>query len=250
MVHLKNVLLAMSCVQLHLTPVVISSRNIRIQNKVTTVKQSVQRPRSTQQTICKNECDGLRLRKPKKQFKAKDIPKKILSELSNAGAIVSKCPGEALYSIENIRFGDAAWNIFETFAESTPNRPVISVLSGPTQDVQNTSMPYPSNIIPAVVVEANSIRSHYAKLNVTAFAGGVVPAIPKPAWGPVLQVFNTTKVALSKLIERIQNPNHQEYPVLTALPPGSYICHVIYHWTNAAVLVAVFKPNQPPYVAE
>jgi hypothetical protein len=47
------------------------------------------------------------------------------------------CPGEALSwlcTVENIRFGDAAWNSFETFAESAPNNPVISVLFVSPQD--------------------------------------------------------------------------------------------------------------------
>jgi hypothetical protein len=240
---MKNVLLAVLWMQLNLIAGVISTRNIRIPKKLSSLpgKQSVQLLRSTQKKISRNETASLRLRRPK-QIKQKDISKYILSKLSENGSKVTKCPGEALYLVENMRFGDAAWNIFEHFAESAPNSPLISILYSLAPDVYNTSMAPPDSLMPAIVGEASSIRSHYAKLDVSAFAGGAVPAIPKPAAFPMLQLFNTTKLALSKLCERIQNPNHPDYPVLAALPPGSYMCTVTYHWTNAALLVAVHKP--------
>jgi hypothetical protein len=172
----------------------------------------------------------------------KSFPKKILSELSNAGANVTKCPGESLYMIDNMRFGDEAWKIFETFAESSPNNPLISILFGPSENVRNTSIIPSDNLSSEIVYEASSIRSHYAKLDLSAFAGGVVPAIPKPAAFSMLQSFDTAKLTLSKLFERIQTPNQPEYPVITALPSGAYICTVAYHWRNALLLIAVFKP--------
>jgi hypothetical protein len=243
MVHFKNVLLLVFWIQLNLIPVVISARNIRIQSKVTNMPGK----QNAVKAICKNLNASPPLRRPSKQVKpiiSKGIPKKVLSKLSIAGANVTKCPGEALYLIENIQFGDEAWKIFEAFAESAHNNPFISVLFGPTQDVRSTCIVPPDSLVPAIIVEASSIRSHYAELDVSAFAGGVVPAIPKPSAFPMLQRFNTTKLTLSKLFERIQNPNHPKYPVITALPPGSYICTVPYHWNNFVLLISVFKPAQ------
>jgi hypothetical protein len=238
---LRNVLLLVLCIMI---PAVISARCVRNQNKVTDLpgKQSSKRPRITRQSIGRNETASLRLRRPKTQTKQKHLSKQLLNRISECGANVTKCPGEGLYMIDNMRFGDKAWKIFEDFADSAPNTPLITILFGPPLEVRYTPMTPSDSLIPDIVIEASSIRSHYAKLDISAFAGGVVPAIPKPGRFPAVELFNTTKLALSKLCERIQNPNHPEYPVLAALPPGSYICTVTYFWTNAALLVEVHKP--------
>ncbi len=229
---------------IQLIPVVNSVRNIRVQNRFRNIP-GIKIVTFNLQAIGKNSNDCPPLRRSNKQLKqiiSKGFPKEILSKLSNAGANVSKVPGEALYVIDNMRFGDEAWKIFETYAESAPTKPLISILFGPTEAVRNTSVIPADNLVPAIIVEASSICGHYAALNVSALAGDGVPAIPKPAAFSMIQVFNTTDLTLSKLFERIQNPNHPEYPVITALPSGSYICTVAYDCQNAALMIAVFKP--------
>jgi hypothetical protein len=233
------VLLLGFCIEL--IPVVFPARNIRVQNKVPNVP-GIRRAASTRKAICKNLNNSPPLRGPNLQIKPKHIPKKVLLRLSEAGANVTKCPGEGLYVIENIHFGDEAWKVFEAFAESAPHDPLISIIFCPSENFCNTFMIPAKSLVPAIVREANSIRSHYANLDIGAFAGGGVPAIPKPSAFEGLQRFNTTKLTLSKLFERIQNPNHPEYPVITALPSGSFICSVFYHWTNALLIIEVFKP--------
>ena len=69
-----------------------------------------------------------------------------------------------------------------------------------------------------------------------------MPAIPGPIVFPQLERFQSPKLALSKFFQRIQNPNHAEYRILTALPPGSYICSIGHQWDNAALDITVFKP--------
>ena len=187
---------------------------------------------------------GQRQRPPQKQRKAAGISKNALSELSINGANVTKCPGEALYMIDNIRFGDAAWKIFEKFAESVADKPSIFVAFGPPPSIWNTSAIPPDSQVCDIVHEAKSIRSRYAKLDISAFAGVVVPAIPGPdsSTFSITEEFCTPTLALSKLFGRIQNPDQPEYPVLSSLPSGSYICTVVHMWKNASIAIQVFKP--------
>ena len=48
-------------------------------------------------------------------------------------------------------------------------------------------------------------------------------------------------IALSKLMERIQNPP-PNYPTLLGLRSGSYICTVTQHWANMLVEIVLMKP--------
>lgn len=179
--------------------------------------------------------------KPPKQRKPKGIPKKTLEELHKAGAIVTKCPGENLYQIE-MRFGDAAWEIFEAFAESAPDSPSVTVLYGPPEDVWNTTNAPPDSLMPEIVSEAESIKYQYCRLNVSALARGVVPSIDRSSSCQSRQWIPTPKLALSNMFKRIQVPDHPDYPVLTSLPSGSYICSILHIWKNAVILISVFKP--------
>ena len=176
-----------------------------------------------------------------KQRKPKGIPKKTLEELYKAGAIVTKCPQENLYQIE-MRFGDAARENFEAFAESAPDTPAVTILYGLPDDVWNTSKAPPDSLMPDIVSEAESIKFQYCKLNVSALAGGVPPLIRRGSSCSSKQWIPTPKLALSNMFKRIQVPDHPDYPVLTSLPSGSYICSVLHIWKNAAILIPVFKP--------
>ena len=228
-------------------PAARSVRNIRSIESFESASANnnpIRRNRTTACTTTSTGLEGPRLRGTKKPTKPKGIPKKILSELSKAGANVSKCPGEALYLIENIRFGDAAWKVFERFGETAPDKPTIGVTFCPTTEIK-CNFPCPlDSLMPWIEIEASSIRNHYSKLNASSFAGGVVPAIPGPEITafPVTQEFHTPTLALSKLFQRLQNPNHPEYPVLTAIPSGPYMCSVIHFWRNAGIIIYVFKP--------
>ena len=48
-------------------------------------------------------------------------------------------------------------------------------------------------------------------------------------------------IALSKLMERIQNPP-VSYSTLYGLKPGSFICFVFHIWSNVVVSTALLKP--------
>ena len=233
----------MSVVWIHMISLCSGSNFLNQVQSLESTPQSDSRFRGTRTSIgirkSKSTKIVAKLKSSEQRRRHAGIPKRVLNELAKAGANVTKCPGEGLYLIQNIHFGDSAWKIFEKFAESAPSDPCISV--GFCPSVETWIIPE-DDLSTGIVIEAKSIRTHYSKLDVSAFAGGVVPAIPGPKMYPMLQRFQSPKLALSKLFERIQNPNHAEYPVLTGLPSGSYICSIAHQWDNAALDITVFKP--------
>jgi hypothetical protein len=65
------------------------------------------------------------------------------------------------------------------------------------------------------------------------FDKGAVPLIPGPIDDPPLfQSFRTPEMGLSKLMARIQAPNHPDYPMLARIGSGSYICTVSQRWSD------------------
>lgn len=86
---------------------------------------------------------------------------------------------------------------------------------------------------------------HYAPLTRESFDGRFAqPApIPGPLPGPVgLTAVHHAKIALSANTYRIQHMDAADYPILSGLPRGSYICTVNIIWANAAQSVTLFKP--------
>ena len=237
---MNHVVVVLFWIDINMFKATHSVQKIQIHNRVLKSTNTV-RPRSGKNNTSER---GPQLRGSTKQRKQGGIAKNILLQLSQAGANITKCPGEALYLVENMRFGDTTWKIFEEFAECAPDSPSIFVAFSPPPYIWNTSAIPPLDQAYEIVVEAKSIRSRYAKLDLSAFAGGTVPNIsgPDSSTLSMLEEFQSPKLALSKLFERIQNPNLPEYPVLAALPSGSYICSVVHHWRNAALVFAVFKP--------
>jgi hypothetical protein len=175
--------------------------------------------------------------------KNRGIPVSVLLALEKAGAKLSKSSGENLYLVENIRFNDTAWKIFEAFAETAPDKPLVVIGFSPSQIMSETLNIPPMELRSDIVEEAMSIRTHYARLNLSAVAEGAVPDIPGPLQElPSLQEFPFGKLALSCLLKRIQNPNHPEYPTLSAIPSGSFVCSVGHHWRNVAIDISLLKP--------
>jgi hypothetical protein len=87
--------------------------------------------------------------------------------------------------------------------------------------------------------EANSIICHYALMRMVDFQQNNLPDIEPPLESPGMGVaVQWATVALSKIPERIQRPP-ENYPILSSLRPGSYICQI---WGNAVVVIALFKP--------
>ena len=151
--------------------------------------------------------------------------------------------------IDNMRFSDAAWKIFERFAEYAPTDPALCIIFGPPRNVWNTTICPLASLIPATVVEASSIRSHYAALDVTHHVSPFPEALCMQFRNlqhfliiPMLERFSTTKLTLSKLFQRIHNPDDPNYPVITSLPSGSYVCTVTYHLSTDGLFITVFKP--------
>jgi hypothetical protein len=91
-------------------------------------------------------------------------------------------------------------------------------------------------------LEALSIITHYSTLSAANIAAAGF-ALPGPLAAGVVSVnvnVHHASVALTACITAIQNaPPH--YPVLAALPRGTYICHVNMAYKNTLTSIAVYK---------
>ena len=176
------------------------------------------------------------------QNRSCEIPKEVLQSMEANGAKVEKVPGEALVSITEIQYGDAAWKIYEAWAENIDKDPRVFIGFFPSKAVRDSTLS-PSRAVGAeIVVEAISILSHYSRLMVADFHDNV-PIIGPPLEDvPMFIVVHHAKLALSSFMERIQNPP-ANYPVLSALKSGSYICTVDQQWANAGVNITIQTLN-------
>jgi hypothetical protein len=147
-----------------------------------------------------------------------------------------------------VGFGDEAWQVYEQWAETVTDDPGVTAMFTPragtigTIICPNVALAFP------IMLEANSIIHHYAPLSVdqvftAPLLPAVLPTIPGPLNGfPAMPIYvHHAKVALSGLIQRIQDPP-ANYPTIFGLGLGSYICHVHQQWANGVVVIAVFKP--------
>jgi hypothetical protein len=166
------------------------------------------------------------------------IPKRVLGDLKRAGANVTKLARNK-YFVQNIRFGDAAWDVLATFAESSNDDPLIYVGFFPSPDFSNSCMAPSPDLENEIVREARSIVSHYVPLMASDFSFDRVPLIPGPLQFPPLMVnIRHPNIALVGLHSRIRNPG---YPTLTAIRPGCYVCTIIYIWRNTLNHINVHK---------
>ena len=171
-----------------------------------------------------------------------EIPKRVIFDLRRAGAKVTKLGGNS-YIIKNIRFRDAASDVLAAFAESCTNDPLVSIDFEPTPNIETTCLTPSVRLVPRILREARSIRTHYAPLMARHFVGEEPPPIPGPLPRPLLvESIRHLKIALMQLCPRIQKSAHPGYPTLTALPSGSYICTVSFQWLKRVTAYVVCKP--------
>ncbi len=169
------------------------------------------------------------------------IPKKILNAMKIAGTKVYRLPNESLYSITNIDFGNDAWNVYAEWSDNLKTDTIVGAVCAPSLDIINSAAAPSLASYGPIQNEVNSIISYYSRLTINVFENGELPIID-----PVLQAPDATynirnaSVALSKLLERIQNApaSHQ---TIHAIRPGCYICTIIQTWANAVVHVRLFK---------
>ena len=168
------------------------------------------------------------------------ITRKVLNKLKSSGAKVEEMPGEDLVLVSGITYGDAAWKVYEEWAELNGD-PQVSAVFAPTASIVN-SVSSPSEALAGPIQrEANSIARHYIPLTSRDFENGAIPVIPAPFDANLPNSrFQNPQLALTKLMQAIQNPQ-DNYPTLNALKSGSYICTMNQVWANATVEIMLFK---------
>jgi len=186
--------------------------------------------------------DSLKNMKIKEEHKCTKIPKKVLDEMKAKGAKVEKLEGEELYSVTNITYKDKAWDVYEAWGETIDGDPRVGSGFFPLDSIIGTAL-CPEDALGVLVMrEANSIIHYYAPLRRDDFNGNILPEI-----GPILRAprmlinVHHASIALSKLLQRIQNPPYN-YPTINSLRSGSYICTINQQWANAGVEIVLFKP--------
>jgi hypothetical protein len=172
------------------------------------------------------------------------MPREVIENAQRAGAAAKKLPGEELWSLECV-FGDEAYRVVNHWVAglSEDTETDLAVLFAPSFNILNTALcPDPANVF-NILREASSVVFHYAPLRRASLNGGQFPAIPGPLPGPLANIrIHHATIALDALLSRIQHLNDPNYPVISNLPVGSYICTASIQWGNVGQSTAVFKP--------
>lgn len=172
--------------------------------------------------------------------KATNMPKRVLDAAVIEGGDLSKLPGEEMYVLK-VRFGDESYKVVNNWVSTLEGDPRVDVLFLPPNNILGTVICLPMATWAHILCEASSIAFHYAPLVANDFALQH-PVIPGPFAGPVGNILvHHAQIALHALHARIQNANDPNYPVISSLPSGSYICNVTTHWANVGYSVAIYK---------
>ena len=143
--------------------------------------------------------------------------------------MVEKLPGEELYSITGIKYGDDCWKIYEEWGESVDYDPRVTCGFWPPDSIVDSVLTPSDALIGPIQREANSIVHYYAAGNV----------IGPPLRAPLMNInVHHAAFPLSKLMEEIQQPP-QDYPTINSLKSG---CTVNQQWANTGVEILLFKP--------
>jgi hypothetical protein len=182
-------------------------------------------------------------RRPKVVWKSR-MPREVIENAQRAGAAAKKLPGEELWHLECV-FGDEAYRVVNNWVAGLPEDtdPNVLVQFAPSLSMAGTAL-CPDLVTGINILrEASAVVFHYAPLHREDFNGGQFPAIPGPFQVPLgaTQIHQAT-IALHALFCRIQNLNDPNYPFISNLPSGSYICTVFIQWSNVGQSTAVFKP--------
>jgi hypothetical protein len=174
--------------------------------------------------------------------KSTKIPKRVLNEMQVLGALVKKLKGEDLYLVTEIVYGDEAWKVYEHWGNTIESNIIVGAMFAPPENIINSVLCPNVSLGFPIQKEANSIILHYASLRIEDFQNEKLPKIPAPIAAPKLHTnISHPTIALSKMMHRIQNPP-KNYPILDSLHSGSYICTVNQQWSNAGVVIHLFKP--------
>lgn len=161
------------------------------------------------------------------------IPESVIAEMIMAGCTQEEVSGES--PSLRTRVGSPAWKVYADWASELGE---VDPAMLPFWDPPPQNPPAQAGLI---LSEVASVITHCAHMNMQSFAMGP-PGIPLPLAAPQLPIFvHHARVAVTGIVERIQNPP-RNYPTLSNLGSGSYICDIEYRWTRATVVVAIYKP--------
>ena len=136
-----------------------------------------------------------------------------------------------------------------------------TVFSPPPNRANNAALRPPNAIGVDICREAASVAHHYGVAYGASHASSAgdsasaaaAAAHPPPLFVPILLAppldpqplfakVPCAKVALPALLHRIQSLNDRHnYPTISRLPRGSYICDIAISWSNAGHSIALFK---------
>jgi len=155
------------------------------------------------------------------------VPQKITRQMKRAGATYTFAEGLVYVAC---CAGDSAFEIWDNFVNTQGDEdPHLRAVFTPPHGVP---LPPPDQLIP-LAAEVASILHHYAPLRAAAFHHGL-PPLPAPLAPPPLSGvrFHSAAMSGSRVISRIQNPRSALYPIITGLPPGTYICTLESLWVG------------------
>ena len=168
---------------------------------------------------------------------------RLFKNLKKSGATVEKVPGEKLWGVFGIRYQNDAWKVLEEWENSMGDiDPWVSILFQPSQNILDTMIVPPDELGIPIQRETSSIVYYYSTLRMDNFVNGAIPDIGAPLRAPSAnpRIHHAT-IALSKLMERIQNPP-ANYPTLLGLKSGSYVCTITQLWADMLVEIVLMKP--------
>ena len=70
--------------------------------------------------------------------KSTKIPKNVLNEMQDRGALVEKLEGEDLYSVTEIVYGDEAWKVYEHWGNTIDGDPRVGAVFAPPENIINS----------------------------------------------------------------------------------------------------------------
>jgi hypothetical protein len=133
-----------------------------------------------------------------------------------------------------------AWETYKDWCCSLGDvDPAVTVLFAPDAPGK-VLCPAPELIIP-LLNEVRSIIAHMAPLRAVDFAAPapVLPVIPGPI-APLAVNVHHAAIAVTALLEKMRDPGSL-YPAINRLQNACYICHIVYTWQEAMIIVKLCK---------
>lgn len=158
--------------------------------------------------------------------KRKKIPQSIINEMVKLGADFEEGFKEDLCRI-SITFGDSAWAIYDNWEEHVFDNYGILAIFSPSDGIYNSIICPDINIGFSIQREVNSLI--YEVLNSNSLNTN-----------PVLPIYCEKSKSLSCILQEIKSPP-ENYPTLSNLQSGMYICHIHQIWKNGVVVINVLK---------